>query len=646
MISQLNPSRFVRLACLMIATFALLPQQSSAHPISISDAYLQVRKDKLQIRLEVFVEDLYMFHDLKLNDEMMLPLDEVKRGAKLHEKFLQERFKILDKDGKRLPLKFVKRDDDDLPDFDIHMVHLMFFKLVYHYEIDIKEQPDHLTFLQEFIHEKMILPAEVLLRVKPISGPRQEKTLLPNQPWTVRLDAKQDAKADSSTMTPEEKLEYERTQTLGITSYGETYAFLYLEPHETRLEVLIPLATLASSLNLELKPDGILDLKDQEKLKEPILKLFKEQIELSTDGTSHSPVLDRLDFFGVAFRDFSKQAAPKNVSIANARLGIILSYPKPNNGRTGKLAWNLFNQFLYQSNLAIITGEETEKTTLRKIEKQNEYNWDFPPPPNVYLAEEHQKEIASQLRVGFDPDSSPYKYLEWLPILSFPICIILLVIGWRFISKKTDAANRSTLYGAFIIFLYLCLLIGFMDVIHLATYSIIDQSYEPQITETERLPIAETFLSEIYTAFNKREEGAIISQLENVVEGELLRTLYLEISKSMTLEEQGGAIARVGEVKISSCTPVTDPKIISQMKLESASSEIPQEARIRILECGWEVPGSVEHWGHIHQRTTSYLARLAIAPRETGDNGFQWKLIGIDVLNQDQSVIKTSVRKF
>jgi len=167
----------------------LFPSAGNAHPISLSDAYVEVQENKLLVKLEVFVEDLYLFHDLKLNKEMMLPLAEVKRGAKLHESFLQKRFKILDQQGNRLPLKFVKRIDDDLPDFDIHVVHLMFFKLVYKYEVDLKQQPQYLTFLQEFTNEKVILPAEVLLKVKPLHGKRQQKVLLPNQPWTVRLDA-------------------------------------------------------------------------------------------------------------------------------------------------------------------------------------------------------------------------------------------------------------------------------------------------------------------------------------------------------------------------------------------------------------------------------------------------------------------------
>ncbi len=621
--------------------FLLTPSDSNAHPISLSDAYVEVKEHKLLIKLEVFVEDLYLFHDLKLNKEMMLPLSEVKRGAKLHEEFLQKRFKILDQQGNRLPLKFVKRIDDDLPDFDIHMVHLMFFKLVYKYEVDLKEQPQYLTFLQEFIHEKVILPAEVLLKVKPQHGKRQQKVLLPNQPWTVRLDAKDDS-ADDEKLTPQQQLEKERSQTLGITSYGETYAFLYLEPEETRLEILIPLATIAGSLDMKLKPDGILDLEDQQKMKEPIRKLLEQQISLTVDEKPLLSILDRLDFFGVAFRDFSQRAEPRKISIANARLGIILRYPRPALAKTGLLKWNLFNQYLYQANLAVIEADETKKETLRKIEKQNEFTWPFPALPDSSIEKNNIAKRAKILGVNFQPGSSPYQFLHWLMLPLFFLQVCILVIIWRFLKHDSGYFSAKSFYNAFLFYLAMMLVFAPTVFIHEAISDVINQAIKPQIQEKEFPQITETLLTEIYAAFNKRDEERVFSRLEEVVDGELLRTLYLEIRQSMTIEEQGGAVARAGKVKLTSCTVASKPEPPPQTNPEKN----PQDINALYLKCKWEVPGSVEHWGHLHQRTTSYVARLTIAPRKVDDLRYQWKLTGIELLNQDQSVLKTSVRNF
>ena len=63
------------------------------------------------------------------------------------------------------------------------------------------------------------------------------------------------------------------------------------------------------------------------------------------------------------------------------------------------------------------------------------------------------------------------------------------------------------------------------------------------------------------------------------------------------------------------------------------------------FRCRWQVEGTVEHWGHVHSRTTTYLANLTIAPRSVNE-GSSWKLTNVDLLNQQQSVLETDIRKF
>jgi hypothetical protein len=57
-------------------------------------------------------------------------------------------------------------------------------------------------------------------------------------------------------------------------------------------------------------------------------------------------------------------------------------------------------------------------------------------------------------------------------------------------------------------------------------------------------------LSNIYQAFDYREESVIYDILEKSVAGELLTETYLETKRSLEIENQGGARARVKEVEI------------------------------------------------------------------------------------------------
>jgi len=582
--------------------FLLSPAISEGHPISVSDAYVEVHPDRLDVRLEVFVEDLYLFHKLPLNEQNALPLDQVAVGAKLHTEFLKERFKIITPDGTQLKAELQRVDDDDLPDHAIPFAHLMFFRLIYEFTYSLDEPAEFLTFLQDFTPEEAVVPSEVMVKIKPLRGRRLQNTLLPDTPWTVRLENEASGDEPSQSESPLERAERLRQETLGIASYGQTYAFLYLEPEQTRLEVLVPLATLAGSLEKPLQPDGRLDVDEQEALKGPIEALVRKQLLINLDGKPAELEAERVQIFGVTFTDFSQNVAPQPVSVASARVGLILTGPA---AESGQLTWNLFNQFLYQVRLAVIRGEETSRVDLRQIENDNVYRWSE--LEEIADASESNA-LAAALQVAVPPRS----YLKetiigliavailaifFLPVRSRPVALLsasLLLIAGFFVTSTFNTSEASLL--------------------------------KDEQPETIFTPL----LEQIYAAFNQREEEQVYDQLDAVVDGPMLRELYLEIRRSMAVEEQGGAIARAGNLELLECEPT-----------ENTGSEAYAEK----FRCRWQVEGTVEHWGHIHSRTTTYLANLTIAPR-TEETGTRWKLTNINLINQQQSVLETDIRQF
>ncbi|MFO0217921.1 MAG: hypothetical protein ACK54I_00795, partial [Planctomycetota bacterium] len=57
--------------------------------------------------------------------------------------------------------------------------------------------------------------------------------------------------------------------------------------------------------------------------------------------------------------------------------------------------------------------------------------------------------------------------------------------------------------------------------------------------------------------------------------------------------------------------------------------------------CKWNLVGSVEHWGHLHQRTNIYDADFTVSLV----NG-AWKITAMRSLDEQQGPVKTSLRKF
>ncbi len=609
---------------LIIAGMALFNAPCSAHPISVSDVFVEIEPERLATRIEVYIEDLYLFHNLPLDSDNKLSVEQIKRGIELHRSFLEKNFLILDQDGTPLTPKFLSVDEQDLPGVAIPFEQLMFFKLFYHFEYPIPEPPQFLTFLHKFVNEKSAFPAEVQVKVKPPYGRRLQSLLLPNQPWTTEIPTKESATKEAE-LSPQEQMEQDRQNSLGMRSYGETYAFLYVEPNEIRLETLVPLATLSGSLDIAADPTGKLDLKQQKELKPKIEELFRKSIQLKTDGESTQVEFDRIEFFGVAIRDFSRNRPPQVVSMANARVGVILSIARTPSDNNVELKWELFNEFLYQVSLILVQGESTEQKTLRQVDEQNVITYSIIHQDNnntnlISLGRELQRQLK-----GLHTGQSVITILSWSLFLQ-AVCLILTFM----VSKQTSIEYRRKVnLSRWVLSFCVLIIFSFIVVMCLVDQSAITE-FESKVNAEE---ITEQLLTQVYQAVNERDETATFEALENVVSGPLLREMYLEIRQSLTMETQNGAVGQAGAVEVESC--------------ELLSNNFNSEAgpKFRYL-CRWNVPGRVEHWGHIHERTNSYLAEIQISAEPNGQGQHQWKITELELQNVDQKPISTSVRKF
>jgi hypothetical protein len=141
--------------------------------------------------------------------------------------------------------------------------------------------------------------------------------------------------------------------------------------------------------------------------------------------------------------------------------------------------------------------------------------------------------------------------------------------------------------------------------------------------DAARSALAETLLRNIYRGFDYSRESDIYDALAQSVSGDLLTDLYLKIKRGLVVQEQGGAVARVQEVKVTKCEPAADA-------VEGGFGK-------RVT---WQVSGTVEHWGHIHTRTNEYTADLGIKPQDDA-----WKIISMKVVRQSQVRNAVSMRK-
>ncbi|MCH7729292.1 MAG: hypothetical protein IH991_22860, partial [Planctomycetes bacterium] len=328
-----------------LAAGLLSGDRLSAHPVSLTRSFVHVTQQKITVKIEVFLEDLILFHNLKPSDQDFLEPDVIQVGIEKHKQFLLERFVIRDFAGERIDGRVVGVQES-LPAEGVPWAHLMAHKLAFDFQYELDKEPEFLTFSQHFNDEKIVIPAEMRLIVKQENSETPEiATLKPDRPETFRFSW------DNPPLSPQASeeewqawVEKQKEETLGITSYSSVYSFLYIDDHEVRHEILVPLLTLEESVLIARDDDDFLDIAEQDAARQQIEAYYSTGNPIMIDGIKVTPVVQRCDFYGLDFKDFAMLAERRKVSIVNARVGIILSYSTKTAPSTVKVKWDRFNE--------------------------------------------------------------------------------------------------------------------------------------------------------------------------------------------------------------------------------------------------------------------------------------------------------------
>ncbi len=583
---------------------------SCAHPISVTRTHVYVTREKVAAKLDVFVEDLFLFHNLKPNDRDFLEPDVIREGIEKHQQFLLERFVIRDVHGDRLPGTLVGVQQAEMDPEGIALAELMAHQITFEIEYPLDDAPEFLTFSQHLVDDTSPVPAEMQLRVKQENaGTTHHEVLYPDTPQTIRFSwDNPPLPPDASEDAWDQWYQRQEEETLGITSYSSVYSFLYIDDYEVRHEILVPLLTLEESVLIARATDAFLEVDEQDAASRQIAAFFTAGNPLEVDGVRVQPVVERIDFYGLDFKDFARRAERRRVSMANARVGVILSYRIEGAPETVQVTWDRFNQFIWTVNMTVYAYEDTHRVALSRVGNENSYRWTNPgrtlPPPQRPV----QAELPPAPRL-----SLPMASLVCLACL--PLVIILL---WRqcAMAKSYIFATALVLCCATAVWPF-----GRSDVPNPIAPT-------PELSTSQAQVVFAKLHENIYRAFDYRDESRIYDTLAVSVAGPLLRDLYLQIRGGLEMQEQGGAVSRVRKVEM-----------IEGEKVDLPSSPGSKGHGFG-YHCRWTVEGTVEHWGHVHARTNAYEAVFRVEPRDG-----VWKITDMEVLNEERLQFETSVRR-
>ena len=633
--------------CWLVAAFSAV-----AHPISMSNAVANVREDEVLVELRIMLEDLVLFHSLKADAQTLFKAEDLRKAAVSHDSFLLKHFTLRDGNGEVFKGEVQRRDLSAIPDKGIPQAELMKLHAVYLMRyVPPKKKPKFITVLQQFGGTKAVVPS-VMDFMTLQNGVWQSKPtqLQHSRPHTVAFDWENPpTEAPKNWRELRKKREEELQRQLGITSYTGLYSYIYLNDREVRHEILVPLLTFEKWLPIKRANPEFLEVEEQDAMRGQIAEWFRNRNPVEIDGIPVKPVLQRLQFFGLDIQDFAQNAKPRRISAYQARLGIILSYPAKAPPTRVNLTWEVFHEsapFLR----SIVYDRNAKPSEEFFVKDQPRFEWVRKGPVPVSAPFKLDWDVAnSPTEIQQAPaipkpekkggqnvpniDGKSTKSTEAIPQRISKVSYILIGIGfagaaftWMLYRNHPQRIIRS--FGILTIWLFGAFF--FRNHIPDADQTTPTNQITStnQIASTNSAPILDLsnrtaiLLQNIYRAYDYGDPSDVYDALEHSITGDLLEELFLKIRSGLRMQEQGGAIANVQNVKISS---------IKRVPNAGAT-----------FHCTWNVTGTVEHWGHIHTRENQYSANITLDITREG----RGRISEFEVTNEKRVRFETGLRLF
>ncbi len=582
------------------------------HPISLSNAFIDVRENAIEVEVAIYVEDLALFYWMDGDQSFRQSAEGYQRRAIEHADFLLKHLHLLDENGTRLKGTVENIDTSSLDGAGtIAYDQLMEYTLQYKFVFPVEQLPQYLSIMQDFGGDQPPIPSEMEVKVFLHSVQVEQIMLSHRAMHTVNIEVFLEAGiAGDDLQTVQARLRERHTEQLGISSYSKVYNYLYINERGVRHELLIPLLQLEEWLSLPVNRQGrVLEVSEQKALLEPIRNFIQRYQRVEVDGGQSLPLSGlEIRFFGPGIRDLATQTESEAVTVHNARVGIIAEYATAQPLRELAFYWAYYaSRYPFFEGWLYAYDEPREAFTL--YSGRTPLRW---------------QDADASTRIRLMPIATPQPLPHWtLPLLSIALAacaFCLFLIAWR---RVRSACMRR-------LSIMLALLILF------AAWSVRERTpwqtpkpfqQAPEPSSEQVFALTANLLQNVYTAFAFADEDAIYETLAESASGPLLRTLYLDIRRSILNREQGGAIARIHAVALN------------DVVVQRAAGTWDGWPRLE-LECEWTVLGSVEHWGHIHTRKNLHRAVIGLVGSADG-----WRVYRFEPLTEERIEESIGVRR-
>lgn len=368
--------------------------------------------------------------------------------------------------------------------------------------------------------------------------------------------------------------------------------FLYVEPYEVRFEILIRLKALATWMALNVPQQAPIDADTQARLREQIGQFFLRHSQVRLDGAASRPLLDRVEFVRVTPQGIQSLDTGQRLTLNTALVGVILAYVTPGPPQEVTAEWTFFDDQVALVPSTVIDPVSrlpydltAEAPTLRWTNLLDDYNY----------------QVAT-----IDAIAAQAARPIVIPVPSFLLCLIAAIFIGYGRRLGLHVVPRITGFAVLIAMGFGLVAFGQIEI-----RNPLKAPY--RLPEVEALMTLQGLLQNTYRAFDFRAEEDVYDKLAVSAAGDLITDIYLQSRKRLVMEEQGGAQAKVQDVQL----------------LDAVQTGPPDRRQRFTFQCTWRITGTVNHWGHTHQRRNQYDALITIQPVEQA-----WKIVALDVIEE------------
>jgi hypothetical protein len=360
--------------------------------------------------------------------------------------------------------------------------------------------------------------------------------------------------------------------------------FLSVEPYEVRQEILMRAEEILREYNPGYGED-IIPVSMQEDLKSAVIQDIHENTMIKINGAQVDPGDMSVNFVHLSRGGVSIREQPIEERVVEGILGITIIYDTETLPDSIDMRWTIFTDSVRMVEASVVDAHGAFTKVLSP--EDMDIQW---------------KNRLAGYRVpvieAIEVEPYPLPLHSLLFIAGIVIAVLVMLLRRKPIRYVKIMAGILVI--AFIIYPFLRTSASVPVILN-------------WVPSKERTGILlNELLTNVYRAFDRREENAVYDRLSLSVTGGQLTDIYLQNRQVMALENRGGARAKVDELNILNVFEVN----------RSDKEGI-------VADAMWTVRGSVNHFGHTHYRQNQYRALVTFV-----DEQGIWKISAIEPIEE------------